>query len=76
MYALNVINLIKWFTTICSAIIILPIFYNHFGHKIVAVTLPTTLNQLVQLLTLKKKQLLTHVLIYMNKSDVNRGRYG
>ena len=44
-----------------------------FGHKIVAVTLPTTLNQLVQLLTLKKE---THVLIIMNNNDVNRERYG
>ena len=34
---------------------LLLILRNIFGHKIVAVTLLTTLNQLVQLLTLKKE---------------------
>ena len=41
-----------------------------------AVTLPTTLNQLVQLSTLTKKQLLTHVQIFMNNKDANSERYG
>ena len=38
----------------------------------VSVTRPTTLNQLVQLLTLKrKKRLLTYVQIFMNNDNVN-----
>ena len=73
---LNVISLIKLFTTFCSSLIKLPILCNHFGHKIVAITLPTTLNQLVQLLTLKKETFAKYVLVFMYKHDVNREHCG
>ena len=50
--------------------------HGHDKKKIGISNFLTTLNQLVQLLTLKKETDLTNVLIFINDNDVNRERYG